>query len=255
LLFWWDEELLHEIFWPIDANRILRIPLSDGMEDCVAWHYSKLGVFSVRSAYHVEWEHQHGRKLRRTSGLGSAEINSVWKELWRLNIPAKIKKFNWKALHGTLPCRAILADRHMKVSAQCPVCSHGAEDVRHALFTCDRAKKVWRALGLEEFINEALAYDRAGSVSLEYLIGLSRKKSPILGQPNLQTMFAVASWYIWWERRQVVKGEKLQSAQRSAMSITVLASNFSAVAQSKGDSGVRRHGWEHYRNAAVCRRL
>jgi hypothetical protein len=39
---------------------------------CVA----KIGVFSVRSAYHVEWEHQHERKLRRTSSLGSTEIRA-----------------------------------------------------------------------------------------------------------------------------------------------------------------------------------
>jgi hypothetical protein len=57
-------------------------------------------------------------------------------------------------------------------------------------------------------------------------------------------MFTVAAWYIWWERRQAVKGENIQSPQRTAMSITVLASNFSAAAKSKGGSGIRRHGWE-----------
>jgi hypothetical protein len=59
-----DEELVRDHFWTIDANRILRIPLTNGVEDFIAWHYSKIGIFSVKSAYHVEWEHQHGRKSR-----------------------------------------------------------------------------------------------------------------------------------------------------------------------------------------------
>ena len=64
----WDEELIREIFWPIDAQRILNIPLAIGMmEDFVAWHFTKSGIFIVRSYYYAEWDHQHGDKLRRTS--------------------------------------------------------------------------------------------------------------------------------------------------------------------------------------------
>jgi hypothetical protein len=54
----------------------------------------------------------------------------------------------------------------------------------------------------------------------------------------------VAAWYIWWERRQAVKGEKLQTPQRIAMFITVLASNFATAAKSKDESGIRKHGWK-----------
>jgi hypothetical protein len=43
-----------------------------------------------------------------------------------------------------------------------PICLNGAKDVRHALFTCDRAREVWCALSLEQFIEDALAYDREG---------------------------------------------------------------------------------------------
>jgi hypothetical protein len=51
----WDEQLIRHIFWPIDANRILNIPLATGMmEDFVSWHYNKTGIFSVKTAYHME---------------------------------------------------------------------------------------------------------------------------------------------------------------------------------------------------------
>ena len=88
----WDEQLIRETFWSIDAQRILNIPLARNMmHDFVGWHYTKSGTFLVRSCYHMEWEHQHGQKLRRTGGFGSSSTLPIWKTLWSLNVPAKIK--------------------------------------------------------------------------------------------------------------------------------------------------------------------
>jgi hypothetical protein len=55
----WDEELLHNLFWSVDVQRILNIPLSRrGVEDVVSWHFNRNGIFSVKSAYHIEWDYQ-----------------------------------------------------------------------------------------------------------------------------------------------------------------------------------------------------
>jgi hypothetical protein len=35
----WDVQLINDIFWPIDAHRILQIPIANGREDLVAWHH------------------------------------------------------------------------------------------------------------------------------------------------------------------------------------------------------------------------
>jgi hypothetical protein len=51
------------------------------MEDFVSWNHTKNGIFTVRSAYYVEWDHQHGRKLIRTSGPGVSDINLVWAQV------------------------------------------------------------------------------------------------------------------------------------------------------------------------------
>jgi hypothetical protein len=57
----WDEELVRSLFLPMDATRILNILLAVGyMADFIAWNHSKLGIFTVRSAYYTEWEYQHG---------------------------------------------------------------------------------------------------------------------------------------------------------------------------------------------------
>jgi hypothetical protein len=80
----------------------------------------------------------------------TASGNQLWKKLWGLKVPGKIKIFGWRALKGLIPCRAILANRHVGNSGNCPVCMHGAEDIKHLLFTCDRARDVWQALGVRE---------------------------------------------------------------------------------------------------------
>uniref|UniRef100_A0A8R7V853 Reverse transcriptase zinc-binding domain-containing protein n=1 Tax=Triticum urartu TaxID=4572 RepID=A0A8R7V853_TRIUA len=113
----------------------------------------------------------------------------------------------------------ILSNRHIKVNPQCPVCKSGPEDIRHLIFTCTRAKEVWGKLGLLEDINLALCVDRSGSVVLEELLTNPLKKSPVLGQLGLQEMIAVAAWYIWYERREAVKGTHIKSAVHTAFAI------------------------------------
>jgi hypothetical protein len=100
----WDEEILRDIFWPVDVQRILQIPLATNMmQDFVSWHLSRNGIFSVKSAYHREWEFQHGAKLRRTSNYGSSYTLPIWKTNWALNVPAKIKIHLWRSLCSIAP--------------------------------------------------------------------------------------------------------------------------------------------------------
>ena len=74
----WDEELINQTFWPVYVHQVMSITLpAHEMEDFVAWSYNKGGFFSVRSAYHVEWNHQHGRKLRRTNGVEAMGHNGI----------------------------------------------------------------------------------------------------------------------------------------------------------------------------------
>ena len=50
----WDEALLRSVFSPVDVDRILQIFLHvEAVEDFLAWHFTRSGTFSVRSAYQV----------------------------------------------------------------------------------------------------------------------------------------------------------------------------------------------------------
>jgi hypothetical protein len=78
----WDKELLHGLFWEVDVNRIMEIPMApEGMEDFIAWHHNSNGIFTVRCAYHMECDYRFGRNERRALGVERLEISPVWKKL------------------------------------------------------------------------------------------------------------------------------------------------------------------------------
>lgn len=74
----WDRNLIEDIFWQIDVQRILQIPITQGRDDLVAWHYNRNGIFSVRSAYHCQWTHQFGKANNRR-GASDVGQNQVWR--------------------------------------------------------------------------------------------------------------------------------------------------------------------------------
>jgi hypothetical protein len=77
---------------------------------------------------------------------GTSAMNPVWRILWKLQIPGKVKKFIWRALHGILPLKSILANRHVGTIGECPVCHSGPDDVLHLVFTCQAAREIWQSL-------------------------------------------------------------------------------------------------------------
>ena len=51
----WDVYKLKETFFEADVSNILKIPVGRaGTDDYLAWNYTKNGIFSVRSAYHLK---------------------------------------------------------------------------------------------------------------------------------------------------------------------------------------------------------
>ena len=162
----------------------------------------------------------------------------MWKKLWKLKIPGRIKIFGWRALHRLIPGRAILANRHTKNTGGCPLCPNGAEDIKHILFTCGRAKEVWRALSVWDLVAQSIDVDRSGSVVLEEII---RKGEQVCSMDvGLAEIILTRGWYIWWGRRQFVHGENIQRPSRSALSIAALTRNYKLAFK----KGAKRCIWD-----------
>ncbi|GMN72550.1 hypothetical protein TIFTF001_052871, partial [Ficus carica] len=68
----WNQVLIEEMFWPVDKESILSIPLSARRrEDCLIWHFDSRGVYYVKSGHKVEMEE---RAVACGTGHNSEEI-------------------------------------------------------------------------------------------------------------------------------------------------------------------------------------
>jgi hypothetical protein len=150
--------------------------------------------------------------------------------MW-LKIPSKVKIFMWRALHGILPLKCILANRHIGTLGGCPICNQGHEDIRHLLFQCQPATELWSSLGLQTVIHEAFIIDRAGSGMLEHI--LRRQDNTLLGFADigLKETTSVAWWYLWWPRRRQTHNEQVPPIYKGKFSILSITANASRASR------------------------
>jgi hypothetical protein len=158
-----------------------------------------------------------------------------------VTVPAKVRIFTWRALHGIIPCMCTLANRHIGGSSQCPVCEWGAEDIGHMLCKCDRDTKVWDELGVSNIIQRAILEDRSGCVVLEHLLRLRQPEIPALSSLGVKEVIAAAAWFIWWRQRELKHNGTTPSPSRLALSIKTMVSNCSRAKMNL--NGMIRRGW------------
>ena len=138
----WRADLVKSIFLPFEAKTILNIPISFSLpEDKIIWAGNMKGVFTVKSAYYVTLNMVDSSEEGESSCRDPRQ--RLWKKVWHLNIPSKIKTFAWRACVDALPTMMNLKKRSIGVTENCPCCGREMESIFHSIIRCEMAKRVW----------------------------------------------------------------------------------------------------------------
>jgi hypothetical protein len=107
----WDVALVWDYFWEEDAELILALPVHQGRDNTLAWHFDEYGVFTVKSTYKVaRAATARNRSSSEQQGGSGNSTSGFWKEIWKLKCPNKIKHFLWRFAHSH-PLRCNLTRR------------------------------------------------------------------------------------------------------------------------------------------------
>jgi hypothetical protein len=126
-------------------------------------------------------------------------INPVWANIWSLRVPAKVKIFSWKLLHGTLACKGVLANWHIIYSSLW----------RYSTCFFQMPQSCWN-MGKSWPFEAFFIYD-----TLVNLNGI-----------GLRELVKMSCWYMWWERRKIIHEEHVLRPARSAQAIQSLTLNY-----------------------------
>ncbi|KAM1648372.1 hypothetical protein ACFX1Q_010398 [Malus domestica] len=143
----WKEEVISAGFNWDEARQILSIALSkSSCYDRIVWHYTVNGDYSVKTGYGVAMNlMENGALGRKGRGTPSEHRrnNLVWKKIWTLQVPNKIKFFIWKCCNNALAMRHNLQRRQMRVENICGLCNTFDESENHLFFHCDFSHRFW----------------------------------------------------------------------------------------------------------------
>ena len=117
----------------------------EGEEDVLIWPLTAGGEYSVRSAYHFLVAAEN---CLAPSSSSLPNDHAVWKKIWKMKVPNKIRHFIWRAAKDSLPTKVNLKAWHVPVDDVCEGCGDYSESTMHSLWLCDQARAVWMS-GLE----------------------------------------------------------------------------------------------------------
>ena len=128
----WDRSILTATFTRATVEDILRIMVgTSNMRDTLTWKENKSREFTVKTAYQVAL-----RLSQSCSGEHSSasQDRHLWKKLWSLNVPPKVRTFMWRACCNVLPTKSNLARRKVQIDPKCSFCGQEDETTQHILW-------------------------------------------------------------------------------------------------------------------------
>jgi ribonuclease HI len=139
----WKAQLISQNFIPIEAENILKLPLTNTTEDdLICWQGTKDGHYTVRSGYNaqMDWETITSAQAQPSNLLQGAHI---WNKLWKIKAPPKQLHLLWRILHNVIPTKTNLLTRGIICDSMCPMCNKEPETTNHIFQQCEWARLVW----------------------------------------------------------------------------------------------------------------
>ena len=137
----WKKGLIAQEFLPHEASPIIGLPLSlQVTPDRQVWLPSANGDFSTQSAYQLL---ATSSRAANPSSSSNSRGKSLWKGIWNLQAPQKVKHLLWRAANEAIPTVLNLWKRRVVNVACCPMCKAESEDTIHALWGCSSLSAIW----------------------------------------------------------------------------------------------------------------
>ncbi|RYQ94508.1 hypothetical protein Ahy_B08g089422 [Arachis hypogaea] len=130
------------MFSPEICDAIIRTPISFvNREDNLYWPAREDGIYTIKTGYFAA----KGEFQSRGHGNPSTSDarRELWKEIWKMEVPSKIKSFLWKAAHDIVPVNSNLYKKRIAESPICQICTKEVETTEHALLLCEWTRAAW----------------------------------------------------------------------------------------------------------------
>ena len=141
----WNADKVRCSFLPHEAEVILGISTSPRLlEDSLILAWTNNERFWVKSAYKVAKKWLKNRNIKADAGGTSdkSRMQTLWKLIWNLNCPNKIKQFMWHSCRNILLIKHRLKSRGISIEDGCDQCGL-SESSGYILWGCKLASKVW----------------------------------------------------------------------------------------------------------------
>ena len=184
----WNLEMIDGLFNTEEAELIKIIPLSrEAKEDVLFWPHSSDGRYSCKTGYRfLKMEEELNDEPQVTTN----DHTQVWKAVWSMRAPPKVKTLLWHACREAMPTKSALFRRTILTDPHCVRCHASSENSLHALWSCPELDPTWSDLEL---------WNVRGVVQF---VDFKELLSWLIRNNHHLELFAVTVWKIWnqWNR-------------------------------------------------------
>ncbi|KAK9041873.1 hypothetical protein V6N11_016962 [Hibiscus sabdariffa] len=156
----WDWDRLRHVVPVNILQHIAACPAPNSLsgDDVPCWRWTAKRAFTTKSAYVA-------------LGDSSTPNSSVWRVLWKVSVPQRVRTFLWLTVH---------------------------DDVLHVLRDCIRARTVWR-----QVIHESKWEEFMSLSSYDWFVcNLSQPQYFIFSGGDFIAQFAIICWILWIRRNK-----------------------------------------------------
>ena len=209
--FEWNGDLERSIFLPLKAKTILSIPISTmNPTDSQVWAKTPNGFLFVKNAYKVAVQYLEVSKgiEGRPGCSNTSKMEAIWKLIWSVKCPKKIKHFLWRACKNALPTKQCLMHRKVVKEDTCDLCGE-CESSGHILWGCKVAKEAWS--------ETMFKIDRLDQPLKDFLdmVWLLKASS---GEKDWEK-FVVIAWLLWNNKNSIRFGGKCKGKCKNGKTI------------------------------------